>query len=195
MNWILASQSPRRQELLKLIREDFQVLTIETPEVIDPNDPPHVAVMALAYEKAKALADSMVASGRQLEGQQLVIAADTVVFCDGFMGKPKDCEDAQRMLERLSGSVHEVYTGYCLFQTNSNKIIIDYVKTVVEMKHLTSLEISDYISSGEPMDKAGAYGIQGSGARFIRAIQGDYYNVMGLPVNHLYETLVRHFSW
>lgn len=195
MNWILASQSPRRQELLKLIREDFQVLTIETPEVIDPNDPPHVAVMALAYEKAKALADSMADSGKQLEGQQLVIAADTVVFCDGFMGKPKDSEDAQRMLERLSGSVHEVYTGYCLFQTNSNVIIIDYVKTVVEMKHLTSLEISDYISSGEPMDKAGAYGIQGSGARFIRAIQGDYYNVMGLPVNHLYEALVRHFNW
>ncbi len=190
MNWILASQSPRRHELLKLIREDFTVMSIDTPELILPGTKPEVAVMALAYEKAKALEDR-----EHFIGDHLIISADTMVYCNGFLGKPTDAADARLMLEQLSGQVHYVYTGYCLYRPSKNLKIIDCVKTVVEMKHLTPLEISDYINSGEPMDKAGAYGIQGKGARFIKRIDGDYYNVMGLPVNHLYESLVRHFNW
>lgn len=190
MKWILASGSPRRRELLKLIHEDFEVEVADAPEVIAPGDAPEVAVMALAYEKAFAVANKV-----QPKDATLIIAADTVVYCDGFMGKPRSDEEARAMLEQLSGSTHSVYTGFCVYLTEPKLVIVDYVKTVVEMKHLTTLEISEYISSGEPMDKAGAYGIQGSGARFIRRIQGDYYNVMGLPVNHLYETLVRIFNW
>lgn len=189
MKWILASASPRRKELLKLIHEEFEVRSIDTAEVIRPGELPEVAVMALAQEKAQALVER-----GKLEVPSLIIAADTMVYCNGFLGKPKDEQDARTMLEMLSGRVHQVYTGYCILHTGKGKKIIDYVKTVVEMKHLTTLEISEYISSGEPMDKAGAYGIQGTGARFIRRIDGDYYNVMGLPVNHLYETLQRHFS-
>lgn len=190
MKWILASQSPRRSELLRLINKEFTVMSIETPEVILPGTMPEVAVMALAYQKAKALDDC-----HGFSSDTLIISADTVVVCQDFLGKPRDAQDAKRMLQLLSGSVHQVYTGYCLYRPQTNFKLIDCVKTVVEMKHLTPLEISDYIKSSEPMDKAGAYGIQGLGAKFIRRIEGDYYNVMGLPVNHLYEALVRHFNW
>lgn len=187
MNWILASQSPRRQELLKLIQPDFEVRVANIKEVIDPLNQPGVAVMALAFQKAFEVA-------KTCEENDIVIGSDTVVYHKGFLGKPETEDDARKMLMHLSGSKHHVYTGYCVLQAKTDLKIIDYVKTVVEMKHLTPLEIEQYIASGEPMDKAGAYGIQGLGARFIKRVEGDYYTVMGLPVNKLYETLVTHFD-
>lgn len=172
---------------MKLIQPHFEVRVADVQEHIDPSDTPQVAVMALAFQKAFEVA-------RTCQENDIVIGSDTVVYHHGFLGKPQTAEDAKDMLMHLSGSRHEVYTGYCVLRAKTDLKIIDYVKTVVEMKHLTPLEIEEYIASGEPMDKAGAYGIQGLGARFIKRIEGDYYTVMGLPVHKLYETLVTHFD-
>ncbi|MCK8060666.1 septum formation protein Maf [Fusibacter sp. A1] len=187
MRLVLASKSPRRKELLGLIASDFIVKSAETPEIILPTDEPHIAVMALAFEKAKVVQETC-------EKDSLVIGADTIVYCGEYMGKPKDKEDARRMLKLLSGNVHRVLTGFCVYQAGTNRKIVDYSETTVRMKVLSDAEIDGYIESGEPMDKAGAYGIQGKGALFIKHIEGDFHSVMGLPVNKLYETLNRHFK-
>ena len=125
----------------------------------------------------------------------IIISADTVVTLDGkILGKPKDEKSAYEMLKNLSGRGHEVYTGYCVMRIADGKVVCNSVKTRVHFKELDDEKINSYISSGEPMDKAGAYGIQGKGALLISRIDGDYFNVVGLPVSALADTLEREFE-
>ena len=171
---ILASASPRRHELIKLLIDEITIQTKEVVEVIDLNASPQKNVQDLAKLKAMAVAEE--------NPHELVIGADTVVCLEGhIMGKPKDMEDAKIMLKKLSGKTHEVCTGVLI------KTFVEV--TYVTMKDLSDEEINTYVSTLEPMDKAGSYGIQGKGALYISRIEGDYYNVMGLPVHRLYEVL------
>lgn len=179
---ILASASPRRHELIKLVTENVQIITKEVEEVIDPKASPQKNVQNLARKKAMAVANT--------HEDELVIGADTVVCLDGhIMGKPKDEEEAKTMLRKLSGKTHEVCTGVALIEKSKgiDKTFVEI--TYVTMKDLSDKEIEYYISTKEPMDKAGSYGIQGKGALYISHINGDYYNVMGLPIHKLYEAL------
>lgn len=179
---VLASQSPRRKELMALLPWDFVIKTKEVEEIIDKSLTPYENVMALALQKAEAVAE-------ECQGK-IVIGADTVVCLEGrIMGKPKDKEDAAQMLKSLSGKMHQVFTGVAL--VNKEEKICDtfYVETSVKMQELSESEIEEYLLTKEPFDKAGAYGIQGYGARYIESIAGDYYNVMGLPVHTLYGKL------
>ena len=179
---ILASASPRRHELIKLVTDDVQIITKEVEEVIDQKASPQKNVQALAWTKAMSVAEA--------HEDEIVIGADTVVCLDGhIMGKPKDEEEAKAMLRKLAGKTHEVCTGVALIG-KSKGIERTFVEiTYVTMKDLSDEEIDYYVSTKEPMDKAGSYGIQGKGALYISHINGDYYNVMGLPVHKLYETL------
>lgn len=179
---ILASGSPRRAELMTLLPINFEVKTKEVDEVIDSTLTPGENVCSLAYQKASAVSKD--------NKEQWVIGCDTVVvFENQILGKPKDESDAKRMLEILSGKTHQVYTGVCLI--NESKAIKKsfYVSSDVVMKTISSEEIHQYVLSKEPMDKAGSYAIQGKGAVFIEKIQGDYFNIVGLPVSNLYDVL------
>lgn len=184
MKIILASQSPRRRELLEQIGLDFAVLVSEVEERITEKDP-EAAVCQLALQKAKAVAE-------QQEPGTLVIGADTVVVSEGrIMGKPKNGEEARRMLRQLQGSTHSVFTGTALICTGETQDETEVFarETKVSMYSMTEEEVAWYISTGEPMDKAGAYGIQGICARFIEKIEGDYNNVVGLPVGEIYQRI------
>ena len=177
---VLASQSPRRQALLRLLTEDFEVLISDADETLPEGIAPADAVMMLAARKAEAVA--------ALCPDALVIGADTVVAIDGqILGKPADAKEAGAMLRLLSGRVHEVYTGVCLWKNQTARSFC--CVTQVDFAPLSEQEITWYVASGEPFDKAGGYGIQGLAARFVRGITGDYFNVMGLPVRMLYEHL------
>ena len=179
---ILASSSPRRQALLKLITGDFDVLVSDVDETTSLTDPVKM-VEFLADKKATASADIAGVPA-------VVLGADTIVVLDGeILGKPIDKADASRMLSKLSGRAHDVYTGYCLIDTESGEKHIAHVKTEVDFVPMSEDEIREYIETGEPMDKAGAYGIQGYGAKFISAIHGDYYCVMGFPVSEIYRVI------
>lgn len=170
---ILASQSPRRKELLKLAGFDFTVEVSDAPETADPSLTPAQLVEGLAQQKANAVA--------QNHPDEAVVGADTVVVLQGkVLGKPKDREDAVRMLGLLSGREHEVYTGVCIVCGGREKRF--HVCTRVKFYPLTRQEIDDYVTTGEPMDKAGAYGIQGKGCTLVESIVGDYYNVVGFPI-------------
>ena len=181
---ILASASPRRRELLRLITDDFEVIPAAGEESISKGTPPRKAVQLLAAQKAEEI--------NALHSGELIIAADTVVAVDGeILGKPRNEEHAAQMLKKLSGKQHSVFTGVCvIFEDGSGDIFTE--ETTVEFYKLTDREIADYVASGEPMDKAGAYGIQGSGALLVKGIVGDYYNVMGLPVGRLHRVLQSH---
>lgn len=182
---ILASQSPRRRELLTQIGLEFEVIPSTVEEVITSTDPVE-AVQELAQQKARDVAEKI--QDRQKEQPYLVIGADTIVVYDGKMlGKPADRTDAVRMLTMLQGKVHSVYTGVALL--TGEKEIIFAEETKVHMCPMSREEIEWYVSTGEPMDKAGAYGIQGMCARFIEKIQGDYNNVVGLPVGRIYQEM------
>ena len=179
MKIILASQSPRRRELLERMGvRDFQVVTPDIDEHMERDLPPDALVEAIAEEKAVAVC-------RQADDPQaVVIAADTVVALDGaVLGKPADQADAFAMLSALAGKRHQVYTGVAVVGPKGTQVVSE--RTEVAFRPLTEGEIRAYIATGEPMDKAGAYGIQGYGALLIEGIRGDYYNVMGLPVCRL----------
>ena len=198
---ILASQSPRRRELLSQIGMRFRVIPSTVEEVITEKDPVK-AVQELSRQKALD-----VAKGLEWETEGLVIGADTVVVFEGqILGKPKDAPDAVRMLTRLQGHTHSVYTGVTLIfqraedagapageKAGGNSHLAEQLtfaeETRVTMYPMTEEEIAWYVGTGEPMDKAGAYGIQGIGARFIREISGDYYNVVGLPVGRICQEI------
>ncbi len=181
---VLASSSPRRRTLFKLIVEDFDVLALDVDEQMTLTDPVDV-VEFLAEKKARATADVV-------KTPSIVLGADTIVVKDGeILGKPKNEADAFQMLKKLSGEAHDVYTGYCLIDTELWEVYVSHVKTEVDFCAMSDAEIEAYIATGEPMDKAGAYGIQGYGAKFIRAIQGDYYCVMGFPVSEIYHDLIK----
>lgn len=176
MDLILASNSPRRRELLANMGLSFQAVSPETDERVAGRPSPGRLVTALSERKARAVA--------ALEPDSLVIAADTVVYLDGrILGKPKTREDAFSMLRALSGRRHRVYTGVTVLLGGQART--EYERTVVTFRPLEDAEIWNYIATGEPMDKAGAYGIQGYGAMLVSRISGDYFNVMGLPVARL----------
>ena len=169
---ILASKSPRRRELLTLGGIDFTVKSSDVDETLpDGMTKPCEVVKYLSKIKAEAVYD----------GDNVVIGADTVVAIDGnILGKPQDADDAKRMLKMLSGKVHSVFTGVTIISPKGVNSF--YSETKVEFYSLTNEEIDEYILSGEPMDKAGAYGIQGKGSLLIKGIVGDYFNVVGLPL-------------
>lgn len=175
---ILASGSPRRRELLEMAGVPFSVITADVDESLPEGIDPVEAVQLLAGKKAAAIQ----------EEAKLILAADTVVALDGeIFGKPSDIEDAKRILRTLSGKIHQVHTGVCLREGNREKRFC--VTAQVEFYPLTEEEISRYVDSGEPMDKAGAYGIQGKGALLIRRIEGDYYTIVGLPIARVVREL------
>lgn len=177
---ILASASPRRQELLHLITHDFIVKTSDVDESVIYASTAKELVEKLAQAKAQAVA--------QQNPADTVIGCDTVVDLDGVpLGKPKDKNQAREMMRALSGRVHLVHTGVCLVQ--ADKTVTFSQTSEVEFSPLSEEEIESYISTDEPYDKAGGYGIQGGAAKFICAIKGCYFNIMGLPVSALYRRM------
>lgn len=198
MKIVLASASPRRRELLAGLGLDYTVLVSGVEEQVTEQEPAKV-VEELSAQKAQDVLQKLLSTvprqeARLWDGQEelLVIGADTIVAADGkILGKPADMRDAAGMLEQLSGRRHQVYTGVtlCHHSQGETRRQTFHECTQVQFYPMTEEEIDWYISTGEPMDKAGAYGIQGLGSRFIRAIEGDYSNVVGLPVARLYQEL------
>ena len=179
---ILASASPRRKELLEKIGLKFEVDASNCEEELNSELEPYEIVQQIAIKKAKS-----VAAKHQ---NALIIAADTIgVIGNIILGKPHTEIEARKMLNEISGKPHSVITGFTVLDTDTNKMFSRTVNTVVYIKELTCQEIDAYVKTGEPMDKAGAYAIQGLGAAIVERIEGDYYNVMGLPLNALTETL------
>lgn len=194
---ILASQSPRRKELLEQIGLEFEICPAKGEEIITKTVPEEV-VMELSKQKAEEVA-AMVSSYSEnhkeitTPSDILVIGADTVVAYDGkILGKPKDEADAKAMLTMLSGNTHSVFTGVTLVLIDKSGRageLVFFEKTDVKMHEMSELEIDRYIATGEPMDKAGSYGIQGKCAIYIEKIDGDYNNVVGLPITRIYQEL------
>jgi septum formation protein len=182
---VLASGSPRRRKLLKQMNLNFKVLKVDVDESFKKNEKPVRIV--------KRLAESKLSKAISMKAKGIIITADTIVALKGqVIGKPCDKKDAEKILKLLSGNTHVVYTGFSVYNSRNGKMITDYEKTFVTFRDLTINEIREYISGGSPMDKAGAYGIQDDyGAVFIRKINGCYYNVVGLPLTKLYQTLLR----
>jgi septum formation protein len=177
---ILASSSPRRRELLSLAGLDFTVEAADIDERIQPGETPAKYVQRLAVEKAQAICDRHKDKDDS-DDPLLVLGADTTVVCDGEMlGKPTDQADARRMLEKLAGRTHQVLTGIAVVSRHG--VVSDVEITQVFFDLIDEVEIVRYLASGEPMDKAGAYGIQGYAARWIPRIEGCFFNVMGLPL-------------
>ncbi len=182
---ILASKSPRRKKLLRQIGLEFKTMTADVNEEFIDGENPVDTVKRLAVEKLKA--------AEVIEKSGIIISADTIVVLNGIIiGKPRDENDAERILSALSGNTHQVYTGFAIKNIEKNSLVVDYEQTDVTFRSLAPEEISEYISSGSPMDKAGAYGIQDDyGAVFVSKIEGCYYNVVGLPLAKLYSQLKR----
>lgn len=187
-NIILASASPRRKELLHQIGLTPRIVPSQVKELITSVEP-EMVVEELSAQKAADIAP-------QFRGQEaVVLGADTVVAVAGrILGKPAGQEDAIRMLTELQGKSHQVYTGVTLIFCNTNKKITFSEKTEVEIYPMTRAEIEQYVQTGEPLDKAGAYGIQGRFAAYIKGISGDYNNVVGLPVARVYQELKQNFK-
>ena len=186
--FVLASKSPRRRELLKKIGVQAELMTANVDESVIKNLPPENTVTELALLKATDVA-------KYFCGDTYVIGADTVVCVDGeILGKPKNIDEAKRMLRKLSGRSHFVYTGYCIVHCKSGVAVSKYEKTEVFFKELSDKEIDAYVKTREPMDKAGAYGIQEKGSLFIEKINGDYFNVVGLPVCALAKLFKEEFE-
>lgn len=180
---VLASQSPRRKALLQRIGIDPVIMPASIDEAIDTTDP-EAAVKALSRQKAEHVA-------AQLNAHAVVIAADTVVAAEGqILGKPKDHEEAAEMICMIEGKTHQVYTGVTLMLSDGDGASVTFAeKTDVHVYPMTADEIAAYASTAEPMDKAGGYAIQGAFSAYIRGIDGDYTNVVGLPVGALYQAL------
>lgn len=171
---ILASKSPRRIELLKLGGFKYEVIPAVSEERTDPTFTPSQTAVSLASQKAREVSEK--------QKDDIVIGADTIVVCDGeIMGKPADKNDAFRMLKKLSGNTHSVITGVCIKEGERETSF--YEETKVQFYPLSDEEINRYIETGEPMDKAGAYGIQEKGSLLVKKIDGDYFNVVGLPLS------------
>lgn len=187
MNWILASGSPRRRELLEMLGvPDLTIRPATGPERATPGAGPEQTVRELSLHKAQEVAQTCTP-------EDIIIAADTIVYLDGaILGKPKDHDDAVRMLTALSGREHIVYTGVAVLRGGELRQAAE--QTAVRFRALTPAEIERYIATGEPMDKAGAYGVQSLGALLVERIDGDFYNVMGLPVEKLGQCLTKHFG-
>lgn len=179
---ILASQSPRRIDLLKRIIPDFEVKVSNINEDTNGTTVPWKLVNELSYQKAQNIARQIPAG--------IIIGADSIVVLHSkILGKPKDAKDAFAMLSLLSGKVHQVYTGFTIIKKPQQVVISDYEVTHVKFRSLEAGEIEKYIQSGQPLDKAGAYGIQDDGAVFVESINGCYYNVVGLPITKIFLAL------
>jgi len=187
---VLASASPRRREKLENIGLSFDIAICDADEnIVDKSIPVNLYVQEVALLKASEAAKLDV-------GDCLIISADTVVYCDGeILGKPKNDEDAVRMLKMLSGKSHSVFTGICVTRKRDMFSVCASVETEVVFKELSDEIITAYVKSGEPKDKAGAYGIQGKGSILVEKIIGDYYNVVGLPVSKLCDILKKEFDF
>ncbi len=185
---ILASKSPRRKEILENLGLKFDIVTADADESSDIRKPGEL-VMTLAERKGLAVREKIgVASDNSI-----IIACDTLVYCGGeFLGKPKDREDAERMIRMLSGGSHEVISG--IFVSYNGENTTAYASTKVIFDEMTDGEIEAYLNTDEPYDKAGAYAIQGLASEHIKGIEGDYFNVVGLPVNLLCRTLKETFK-
>lgn len=180
MALILASQSPRRKALLEQLSVPFTIRVADIDETMDASLPPQQEVARVSRNKAFAVPRTPA---------DVVISADTIVVCGNqVLGKPKDEADAYRMLRLLSGNCHQVMTGVTVLKADACQSFTEI--TDIYFRELTEAEIRRYIASGEPMDKAGAYGIQSGAASFVRRLEGDYYNVVGLPLCRLWQTLV-----
>lgn len=179
----LASQSPRRRELIGQLGVGLEIRPADTDETPHPGEPPMVYVRRVATEKARAIAG------------ETVLAADTAVVLDGeILGKPADGEDARRMLRALSGRRHEVVTGVCVRRAGEEESIV--VSTVVQLVPLTDAQIEWYVATGEPLDKAGAYAVQGMAGAFVSQVHGSISNVVGLPLAETIALLARMgFRW
>lgn len=184
---VLASNSPRRIEMMKKY-VDIITYTPDIEEKVNSFDYPQTTVMKVAFEKALNVC-------LKYKENALIIAADTIVYLDEIMGKPKDETEAYKMLSLLSGKTHYVFTGICIIDTESSKKIVDYEKTQVVFNELTEGLIKRYLKTYEYLDKAGAYGIQGYGELLVKEIHGCYNNVKGLPIAKLNNLLSKHFSY
>ncbi len=193
MKLILASQSPRRRELLSMLGLHIDIFVPDTEEDCDRTVlSPEELVMGLACRKARAAAEQLLQRGDACDSA-VILAADTVVALDGtILEKPTDEDDARRMLRALSGRRHEVFTGIAAIYRG--QLAVDYQTTGVSFRSLTDGMIDAYIASKEPMDKAGAYGIQSRGSLFVEGIDGDYFNVVGLPLVRVDEMLEGSFG-
>lgn len=179
-NFILASQSPRRKDLLKLLDIDFTIKASDICEDLKEGLTNEELVMDLAFQKAEAILENNTDS--------VVLGFDTLVILDGKpLGKPVDRKDGYNMLESLSGKKHRVLTGCAILSSSTKDVFFDYAD--VYFNQMSELEINEYLDTDEPFDKAGAYGIQGFGSRYINRIEGDYYSVMGVPLQKLYNKL------
>lgn len=177
---VLASESPRRRELLSSLDMNYITSNANIEEIFDPALPIEEAVQQVAFQKANAVASQ--------HPNDIIIGADTIVVINNeILGKPRDDEEAYLMLSKLSGQTHEVYSGVCLIHDGISETFVE--KTKVTFYPLDEELIKRYIQSKEPRDKAGAYGIQGKGSILVKEIQGDYYNVVGLPLGALYRKL------
>ena len=180
--FILASQSPRRRELLSMLGLQFEIITADIDETMDPDLTVEQAVAEVCRKKAEAV-------GRN-HPDRLIVAADTIVVVDGkVLGKPRTEDEAKQMLRSLSGRSHTVMTAFCLWQAEKFETHVEH--THLRFRELSDGEINAYVATGSPMDKAGAYGIQDQASIFVEALDGDYYNVMGLPLCALVKCLRR----
>lgn len=186
MKFILASGSPRRKEILDTVGLKYEIRVSDIEEKVHDNEGPVTVAAALAFEKAFDIA-KQVESG-------YIIAADTIVYEDLIFGKPENKDDAFQMLKALGGKTHSVFTGICIIEANTLNKIVDVVETKVTMKSYSDEKIRRYIETGEPMGKAGAYAIQGYGATLVKCIEGDYLNIVGLPLSRLEDLFKKHFN-
>jgi len=184
---VLASKSPRRKEILEKFIDEFQCLDVDIDEKFDRDETPEQIVMGLSLQKA-------LEGARKVEIDSIVIASDTIVYMDEVLCKPENYEDAFRMLKKLSGGIHSVYTGIAVVLTGTNRKFVAYNETKVKMHELSDETIKKYIDSGEVWDKAGSYGIQGKGSILVEKIEGDFFSVMGLPISLLGKLLKEHFD-
>ncbi|WAH35932.1 Maf family protein [Alicyclobacillus dauci] len=181
---ILASGSPRRRQLLEMLGLSFDIIVTNADESFEPSLPPANIVRELAHRKASAAVRSITGSDERF----VVVAADTVVVVDGdILGKPSTEDEAIDMLTRLQGRHHDVYTGVAVYDSTTDKTIGASVQTRVWMHPRAKEWLTWYVRTGEPMDKAGSYAIQGQGSLLVERIEGDFYNVVGLPVGKLDE--------
>jgi len=179
---ILASSSPRRAQLLKLIGLEFEIIESKLNERDEVYTVPEVHVLELAEKKARKVAENI--------SDAIIVGADTIVVLNNQMlGKPRTANEARAMLRKLSGKTHTVYTGLAIIDKPSENVISDYERTRVTFRELNDQEIEQYVQTQSPMDKAGAYGIQDQSAVFVTKIDGCFYNVMGFPLAKFYQTL------
>jgi septum formation protein len=185
---VLASRSERRRDLLTMVGAHFECLPVAVDESPLPRERAEAHVLRLAEAKARAALEAIV--GRFDPASTVLLGADTVVSIDrDILGKPAASEEAARMLARLSGRVHEVWTGLSLVHPADGRAVTQAVRSIVKFAQLDGPEIERYVATGEPLDKAGAYAVQGRGALYVEAIEGSYSNVVGLPLSHLKHAL------